>query len=599
MTTIQVRRGTAAAWTAVNPVLAAGELGFATDTPTLKIGDGTDSWGALTTAVAIVSSPNTFTAHQRIQSSAAASLLILDNTGATPGPMALSLNPVAGAIDITMSTDWSLNQTGQTTYDSIDITHRSAGDGVYVSHHGGVAQANCQTGSVEANNGITWVANPGMSGAAQNAVTVAYVASGASTPLSVSVVGSAITVNLQTDGSGAPISTAAQVIAAAVASVPVQALARAYPLSAPASGGGAQPPVTSAGTGTVDAMAAKRLAGAFTGPAPGAQTAFNSYVPLFNDDDGSGTGTVISYKGGARSVTAANGNPYSSANSIAVDHRAGQPAVLILNQFTGALNVAAASPADGAGMALRVIDFSTADSVNITRYEAPIFQSFANYPTSQGAVISVSCQTGVTNFNAIRVNRSGDSQGFSVRNDGTAGFGITTTPPFGRVWIEATNAGNAANALVLSNPSATTNSGARLNFVAGGVNHAQIFSNYATVAQNGSLTIQVLNANTAKQAVLIGPASALTVNGISAGATMVVNNGSTGGAIAVFQNNGTDAVKIINGGQIQFALASNEATGAGSAFLGANSPAVTNAAPYTWEKVTTSDGSQGYIPVWK
>jgi len=42
-----------------------------------------------------------------------------------------------------------------------------------------------------------------------------------------------------------------------------------------------------------------------------------------------------------------------------------------------------------------------------------------------------------------------------------------------------------------------------------------------------------------------------------------------------------------------------ETTGAGSAALGANSPALTTAAPYTWFKVTTSDGSAGYIPVWK
>lgn len=40
-------------------------------------------------------------------------------------------------------------------------------------------------------------------------------------------------------------------------------------------------------------------------------------------------------------------------------------------------------------------------------------------------------------------------------------------------------------------------------------------------------------------------------------------------------------------------------TGAGTALLGTNSPAVTNTAPYTWFKVLTSDGSTAYIPVWK
>lgn len=39
--------------------------------------------------------------------------------------------------------------------------------------------------------------------------------------------------------------------------------------------------------------------------------------------------------------------------------------------------------------------------------------------------------------------------------------------------------------------------------------------------------------------------------------------------------------------------------GTGSASLGANSPAVTTSAPYTWIQVTTADGSTAYIPAWK
>lgn len=45
--TIQLRRGTAAQWSSANPVLAAGEPGYATDTDTLKVGDGTTAWNAL------------------------------------------------------------------------------------------------------------------------------------------------------------------------------------------------------------------------------------------------------------------------------------------------------------------------------------------------------------------------------------------------------------------------------------------------------------------------------------------------------------------------------------------------------------------------
>jgi hypothetical protein len=44
---IQFRRDTAAAWTAANPTLAAGELGLETDTTYYKIGDGSTAWNSL------------------------------------------------------------------------------------------------------------------------------------------------------------------------------------------------------------------------------------------------------------------------------------------------------------------------------------------------------------------------------------------------------------------------------------------------------------------------------------------------------------------------------------------------------------------------
>lgn len=44
---IQFRRDTEAAWTAANPVLAAGELGLETDTTLYKIGNGSTAWNSL------------------------------------------------------------------------------------------------------------------------------------------------------------------------------------------------------------------------------------------------------------------------------------------------------------------------------------------------------------------------------------------------------------------------------------------------------------------------------------------------------------------------------------------------------------------------
>jgi len=50
-------------------------------------------------------------------------------------------------------------------------------------------------------------------------------------------------------------------------------------------------------------------------------------------------------------------------------------------------------------------------------------------------------------------------------------------------------------------------------------------------------------------------------------------------------------------GKLKFSITNS--TGAGSALLGANCPAVTVINPYTWITVTTSDGSIGYMPIWK
>ena len=47
-TRMQQRRGTAQQWTTANPTLAAGEIGFETDTNKFKMGNGSSAWSALT-----------------------------------------------------------------------------------------------------------------------------------------------------------------------------------------------------------------------------------------------------------------------------------------------------------------------------------------------------------------------------------------------------------------------------------------------------------------------------------------------------------------------------------------------------------------------
>ena len=50
--TVKVKRATAARWVSQNPVLAAGEIGYETDTRKMKLGDGTSSWTQLSYLVA-------------------------------------------------------------------------------------------------------------------------------------------------------------------------------------------------------------------------------------------------------------------------------------------------------------------------------------------------------------------------------------------------------------------------------------------------------------------------------------------------------------------------------------------------------------------
>lgn len=69
-TKIQIRRDTAADWTSNNPTLAAGEIGFESDTYKLKIGDGTTAWTSLaygpTTAAGAITALNNATENELV-----------------------------------------------------------------------------------------------------------------------------------------------------------------------------------------------------------------------------------------------------------------------------------------------------------------------------------------------------------------------------------------------------------------------------------------------------------------------------------------------------------------------------------------------------
>lgn len=62
---------------------------------------------------------------------------------------------------------------------------------------------------------------------------------------------------------------------------------------------------------------------------------------------------------------------------------------------------------------------------------------------------------------------------------------------------------------------------------------------------------------------------------------------------------------VVNGGGFIMSLTNKyltyapNTTGAGTALLGTNSPAVTVSAPYTWFQMISGDGSTVYLPAWK
>ncbi|QNN51579.1 beta strand repeat-containing protein [Nocardioides mesophilus] len=112
---------------------------------------------------------------------------------------------------------------------------------------GAPTAASLKTGTVADNNALTWTA--ASAGPTGNDVTVALVAAGADTPLSVTVTGNDVVVGLATDSSGAVTSTAGDVRSAVLADASASGL-----LSVADTG-------ASDGTGIVTEVAAAQLAG--------------------------------------------------------------------------------------------------------------------------------------------------------------------------------------------------------------------------------------------------------------------------------------------------------------------------------------------------
>jgi len=120
-TQLQQRRGTAASWTSTNPTLAAGEIGFESDTGKFKIGNGSTAWASLAYATngAVVSPLTTkgdlftySTTNARLAVGNNGESLVADSSTSTglryQGNFAAGLNKIING-------DFNINQRGFTT----------------------------------------------------------------------------------------------------------------------------------------------------------------------------------------------------------------------------------------------------------------------------------------------------------------------------------------------------------------------------------------------------------------------------------------------------------------------------------------------------
>lgn len=109
-TRIQIRRGTAAEWTAANPVLADGEVGFARDTGVFKVGNGVTTWNSLTSVyamgTALTATNVRVTALETAPGTnvlALADNALAENADYTSWPLGVSL------MKVTTGSGWSIN----------------------------------------------------------------------------------------------------------------------------------------------------------------------------------------------------------------------------------------------------------------------------------------------------------------------------------------------------------------------------------------------------------------------------------------------------------------------------------------------------------
>ena len=124
---IQVRSDTSSNWTSVNPILATGEIGFATNTGKVKIGTGSTAWSSLPYTSNTTGTSTTADAW----TTARTITLAGDLTGSVSidGSANVSLNATIAANSVALGTDTTGNyMSGVSGTSPVSVTH-TAGEG--------------------------------------------------------------------------------------------------------------------------------------------------------------------------------------------------------------------------------------------------------------------------------------------------------------------------------------------------------------------------------------------------------------------------------------------------------------------------------------
>lgn len=157
---IQIRRDTAANWTAANPVLAAGEPAVETDTGKMKVGDGIRNWATLPYEAESALSSATPAAVGTAAAGTAALAARADHVHALPS--AISCASLATSGNVTIGGDLSVTGTfsaASQTVSAGDVTGLSeavddrvaallvAGTGISLSYNDGAGSLTVAVGS--------------------------------------------------------------------------------------------------------------------------------------------------------------------------------------------------------------------------------------------------------------------------------------------------------------------------------------------------------------------------------------------------------------------------------------------------------------------